>query len=181
MALCQVNLQELKALVVDDSRTSRRAAAHRGASSAICYASSASPRPSRPRTAPTPWQSCGASPPTSSSAICTWHRSTESNSRACCAMQPTARNAYAPVLMMTADATETQLSNALSAGVNSFVSKPVEMAVLRARIVALFSRPMVFVREGRQLRPLRSSCQAEAVPCAPAAPAQPAGAQPANP
>ncbi len=62
-------------------------------------------------------------------------------------------NPYLPVLMLTGDATQTQLVNALNAGVNGFMSKPVQMDALRRQINLIFSRPLVFVREGRNLKP----------------------------
>jgi len=174
MALCQVNLLELKALAVDDSRTSRRIVCDLLRELRIAQAEQAedgADAMAKLRGFP------------ADLVVCDLHMAPLDGIEFTRLLREAtdSPNAYVPVLMMTADAIETQLNNALSAGVNSFMSKPVEMAVLRARIVALFSRPMVFVREGRQLRPLRSSCQAEAIPCAPAAPAQPAGAQPANP
>ena len=63
-------------------------------------------------------------------------------------------NTYLPVLMLTADATELQLKNALAAGVNGFMIKPIDMCALRRSIVALFSRPQVFVQGERTLRPV---------------------------
>ncbi len=62
-------------------------------------------------------------------------------------------NPYLPVLMLTGDATQTQLVNALNAGVNGFMSKPVQMDHLRRQINMILCRPLVFVREGRNLKP----------------------------
>ena len=70
-------------------------------------------------------------------------------------------NPYLPVLMLTADATEVQLKKALNAGVNDFMSKPVEMAALRRKLLVLFASPLVFVRDGRSLKPLRAARQSE--------------------
>jgi CheY-like chemotaxis protein len=64
-------------------------------------------------------------------------------------------NLYLPVLILTADATAAQLRNALGAGANDFMSKPIELDALRRKIQGLFARPMVFVRDGRYLKPLR--------------------------
>ncbi len=71
-------------------------------------------------------------------------------------------NPYVPIIMLTAEATETQLNNALKAGVNDFMSKPVQTPMLRHRIAALLSHPIVFVREDGHLRPKRGTRPAEA-------------------
>jgi CheY-like chemotaxis protein len=73
-------------------------------------------------------------------------------------------NPYLPVLILTADATTAQLRNALGAGANDFMSKPIELDALRRKIMGLFARPMVFVRDGRSLKPQRAPCRPEAVP-----------------
>ncbi len=62
-------------------------------------------------------------------------------------------NPYLPVLMVTGDATQTQLVNALNAGVNGFMSKPIQLDALRRQINMLLCRPLVFVRDGRNLKP----------------------------
>ena len=66
-------------------------------------------------------------------------------------------NPYLPVLMLTADATEAQLKNAMGAGVNEFMSKPVKMAALRRKIHDIFTRPRVYLRDGRYVKPLRAA------------------------
>jgi CheY-like chemotaxis protein len=66
-------------------------------------------------------------------------------------------NPYLPVIMLTSDATQTQLQNALAAGVNAFMSKPVKMDALHKKLIAVFSRPFVSVRDGRTLRPMLAS------------------------
>jgi len=66
-------------------------------------------------------------------------------------------NPYLPVIMLTSDATQAQLKNALTAGVNAFMSKPVKMDALHKKLITVFSRPFVFVREGRTLRPMLTS------------------------
>ena len=63
-------------------------------------------------------------------------------------------NPYLPVLMMTGDATQKQLANALNAGVHGFMSKPLQSDSLRRQIKLVFSRPLVFIREGRELKPV---------------------------
>ncbi len=63
-------------------------------------------------------------------------------------------NPYLPVLMLTGDATQKQLSNALNAGVHGFMSKPLQADSLRRQINLVFSRPLVFIREGRELKPV---------------------------
>lgn len=73
-------------------------------------------------------------------------------------------NPYLPVLILTADATAAQLRNALGAGANDFMSKPIKLDSLRRKIQGLFARPMVFVRDGRYLKPLRPSCRPESAP-----------------
>lgn len=174
MALCQVNLQELRALVIDDSRTSRRIVCDQLCQLRVAQAEQAedgADAMAKLRSFP------------ADLVICDLHMAPLDGIEFTRLLRDAtdSPNPYVPVLMMTADATETQLNNALNSGVNSFMSKPVEMAVLRSRIVALFARPMVFLREGRQLRRLRPSCQAEAAPCTPAVPAKPAAIRPANP
>ena len=56
-------------------------------------------------------------------------------------------NPYVPVLILTGDATVAQLRNALAAGANDFMSKPIKLDSLRRKIQGLFARPMVFVRD----------------------------------
>jgi len=174
MTLCQVNLQELKSLVVDDSRTSRRIVCDLLRQLRVGQAEQAedgADAMAKLRDFP------------ADLVICDLHMAPLDGIEFTRLLRDAADspNPFVPVLMVTSDATETQLNNALNAGVNSFLSKPVELSVLRARIAALFARPMVFLREGRQLRPLRPGCQAEAATCAPALQAKPAAAQAVNP
>ena len=63
-------------------------------------------------------------------------------------------NPYLPVLMLTGDATQKQLGNALNAGAHGFMSKPLQADSLRRQINLVFSRPLVFIREGRELKPV---------------------------
>jgi CheY-like chemotaxis protein len=64
-------------------------------------------------------------------------------------------NPYVPIIMVTTEATKMQLRNAMAAGVNDFMVKPVDGVMLRRRIVAILSSPAVFVRESGHLRPQR--------------------------
>ena len=70
-------------------------------------------------------------------------------------------NPYLPVLMMTGDATQKHLANALNAGVHGFMSKPLKAEALRRQIKLIFSRPLVFIREGRELKPVTLPKQPE--------------------
>lgn len=174
MAVYQVNLQELKALVVDDSRTSRRIVCDLLRQLRVEQAEQAedgADAMAKLRGFP------------ADLVVCDLHMTPLDGIEFTRLLRDAADspNPYVPVLMMTADATQAQLNNALNAGVSSFMSKPVELPVLRARIVALFSRPMVFLREGRQLRPLRQGCQAEPAPRLSAAPATRTAPEPARP
>jgi DNA-binding NarL/FixJ family response regulator len=67
-------------------------------------------------------------------------------------------NPYVPVLMLTADATEAHLREAVDAGVHGLMSKPVNLASLRQRIETVFARPLVYLREGRYMKPVLASC-----------------------
>jgi CheY-like chemotaxis protein len=63
-------------------------------------------------------------------------------------------NCYLPVVILTADATHTQMKNALLAGANAFMSKPVKMSAVHKKLISIFSHPLVFVRDSRNLRPV---------------------------
>lgn len=65
-------------------------------------------------------------------------------------------NPYLPVLMLTGDATQKQLGNALNAGAHGFMSKPIQADSLRRQINLVFSRPLIFIRDGRELKPVTS-------------------------
>ena len=78
--------------------------------------------------------------------------------------------------MLTADATQVQMKNAMNAGVNAFMSKPIKMNVLHRKLFAIFAHPLVYIREGRTLRPLLAVQSS----CTPAAPRQSAAAAPAK-
>lgn len=149
MALINVNFKELKVLIVDDSRTARlivkevldAISVHQ-----VAMAEDGADAMARLRTFPADIVICDLHmAPLDGIEFTRLLRSAEDSP-----------NPYLPVLMLTADATERQLKNAFGAGVNDFMSKPVEMAALRRKLHALFSSPLVFVRDGRYLKPLRA-------------------------
>lgn len=78
-------------------------------------------------------------------------------------------NPYVPILMMTSDATQEKLKAAMDAGINSFMSKPIKMEGLRRQLIAAFSAPLIFVREGRFLKPLTRGCKPGSAVAPPAA------------
>ncbi len=86
-------------------------------------------------------------------------------------------NPYLPVLILTSDATAAQLHNALGAGANDFMVKPINIISLRRKIQGLFARPIVFLRDGRYLKPLRITrtgrSEDRLAPGAPGAPGDP--------
>jgi CheY-like chemotaxis protein len=83
-------------------------------------------------------------------------------------------NPYLPVLILTSDATAAQLHNALGAGANDFMVKPINIVSLRRKIHGLFARPIVFLRDGRYLKPLRMTQSGRSeVRLAPGAPGDP--------
>ena len=71
-------------------------------------------------------------------------------------------NPFLPILLLTADATQERLSEALEAGVNGFLSKPIKSETMRRQIQSIFSRPLVFVHEDGSFVPLRANPQAGA-------------------
>ena len=71
-------------------------------------------------------------------------------------------NPYLPIMVLTADATQLQMTNAMNAGVNAFMRKPVKMNVLHSKLFATFANPLVYVREGRNLMPLQTVRSIEA-------------------
>jgi CheY-like chemotaxis protein len=152
MALINVNLQELKALVVDDSRTARRILREMLGEIPVAQVETAEDGAdaiAKLRVFPADVVLCDLHMvPLDGIEFTRLLRSAEDSP-----------NPYLPVLMLTADATETQMKNAIGAGVNEFMSKPVKMADLRRRIHDIFARPLIFVRDGRYLKPLRSARQ----------------------
>ena len=71
-------------------------------------------------------------------------------------------NPFLPTLMLTADATSERLNEALDAGFNGFLGKPIKPETMRRQIQSIFSRPLVFVREDGCFVPLRANSQAGA-------------------
>lgn len=149
MALINVNFRELKVLIVDDSRTARqivKAVLDAISVNRVKMAEDGADAMAGLREFPADIVLCDLHmAPLDGIEFTRLLRSADDSP-----------NPYLPVLMMTADATERQVKNAFAAGVNDFMSKPVEMAALRRKLHVLFSSPLVFLREGRYLKPLRA-------------------------
>lgn len=157
MSLINVNMQEMKVLVVDDSRTARLAIKRllrEMSVEAVELAEDGVDAIKKLRDFPADLVLCDLHMvPLDGIEFTRLLRSAEDSP-----------NPYLPVLILTADATATQLRNALGAGANDFMSKPIKLDSLRRKIQGLFARPIVFVRDGRYLKPLRAaSCRPEAV------------------
>ena len=148
MALINVNFRELKVLIVDDSRTARsivKEVLDAISVNQVKMAEDGADAMARLREFPADIVLCDLHmAPLDGIEFTRLLRSADDSP-----------NPYLPVLMLTADATERQVKNAFAAGVNDFMSKPVEMAALRRKLRALFSKPLVFLRDGRYLKPLR--------------------------
>ena len=149
MALINVNFRELKVLIVDDSRTARqivKKVLDAISVNQVEMAEDGADAMAMLRTFP------------ADIVLCDLHMAPLDGIEFTRLLRRAADspNPCLPVLMLTADATERQLKNAFVAGVNDFMSKPVEMAALRRKLHALFSSPLVFVRDGRYLKPLRA-------------------------
>ena len=163
MSLIQVNLQFMKVLVVDDSSTTRRFMTEilyeMGVGHVVAAAEGAEAL-----------KKLGEFP--ADVMLCDLHMAPLDGIELTRILRNAgdSPNPCLPVIMLTADATQAQMKNALSAGVNAFMSKPVKMDALHKKLVAVFSRPLVFVRDGRTLRPMLA---------APAA-ATPASQEPAD-
>lgn len=65
---------------------------------------------------------------------------------------------HVPIIMLTSEATRTQLDNALAASVHSFLAKPVSAETLRQHILHTMNTEYEFRKNGKDLRP---------VPCSP--------------
>jgi len=63
-------------------------------------------------------------------------------------------NPYLPIIMLCSDATQVQIKNAMNAGVNAIMSKPIKLIDLHRKMFEIFSRPQVYIRDGRTLRPV---------------------------
>ena len=148
MALINVNFRELKVLIVDDSRTARsivKEVLDAISVNQVKMAEDGADAMARLREFP------------ADIVLCDLHMAHLDGIEFTRLLRSAddSPNPYLPVLMLTADATERQVKNAFAAGVNDFMSKPVEMAALRRKLRALFSKPLVFLRDGRYLKPLR--------------------------
>lgn len=151
MTLLTLNIAELKALVIDDSRTQRmrlRKVLSELGVHTVCDAEDGADAMQRLRGFP------------ADVAICDLHMTPLDGIEFTRLLRNSSDspNPYLPLLMLTADATELQLKNALAAGVNDFMSKPIEREALRRHLLAMFARPFVFVHEERALRPIRPHC-----------------------
>jgi CheY-like chemotaxis protein len=150
MPLIQVNLQDMKVLVVDDSSTARRfmkEILHEMGVVHVVAAAEGAEALKMLQEFPADIMLCDLHmAPLDGIELTRILRNADDSP-----------NPYLPVIMLTADATQVQLKNALTAGVNAFMSKPVKMDTLHKKLVAVFSRPFVFVREGRTLLPLLAS------------------------
>jgi|GEM_PF-626783 len=167
MSFIQINLQEMKILVVDDSSTVRKFLSEMLRDIGVGHvvgAEDGAEAIERLRTFPADIMLCDLHMTPLDGIELTRLIRNASDSP----------NPYLPVVMLTADATQAQMKNAFNAGVNAFMSKPVKMNILHRKLYAIFAQPLVFIREGRTLRPL----QAVQASSAPAAPQRPAAAAP---
>jgi len=154
MSFIQINLAEMKILVVDDSSTARKILSemlHEIGVGHVAGAADGAEAIERLRTFPADIMLCDLHMVPLDGIELTRLIRNASDSP----------NPYLPIVMLTADATQSQMKNAMTAGVNAFMSKPVKMKDLHRKLFTIFSRPQVFVREGRILRPLLGSQPAD--------------------
>ena len=64
-------------------------------------------------------------------------------------------NPFVPIVALTSEATEEKFKQALTAGVHSFLTKPVTFDTLRSRISHVLQTPQTFVKEGKFMVPRR--------------------------
>jgi len=169
MSFIQLNLQEMKILVVDDSSTARKFLSemlHEIGVGHVVGAEDGAEAIERLRTFPADLMLCDLHMAPLDGIELTRLIRNASDSP----------NPYLPIVMLTADATQVQMKNAFNAGVNAFMSKPMKMNVLHRKLYAIFANPQVFIREGRALRPL----QAVQASCTPAAPQKSVASAPAK-
>ncbi len=149
MALINVNFKELKVLIVDDSRTARlivKEVLNAISVTQVEMAEDGADAMAKLKTFPADIVLCDLHmAPLDGIEFMRLLRGAEDSP-----------NPYLPVLMLTSDATERQLKNAFGAGVNDFMSKPISVGALRRKLHALYSSPLVFLRDGRYLKPLRA-------------------------
>jgi two-component system, chemotaxis family, chemotaxis protein CheY len=156
MTFIQINLAEMKILVVDDSSTARKILSEMLREIGVGHvigAEDGAEAIERLRTFPADIMLCDLHMAPLDGIELTRLIRNASDSP----------NPYLPIIMLTADATQAQMKNAFNAGVNGFMSKPVKMNVLHRKLYAIFSHPLVFIRDGRALRPLQA-VQASHVP-----------------
>lgn len=154
MSFIQINLQEMKILVVDDSSTARKILSemlHEIGVGHVAGAADGAEAIERLRNFPADVMLCDLHMVPLDGIELTRVIRNASDSP----------NPYLPIVMLTSDATQAQMKNAMTAGVNAFMSKPVKMKDLHRKLFGIFSRPQVFIREGRILRPLLGSQSAD--------------------
>ncbi|MHA1599681.1 MAG: response regulator, partial [Alphaproteobacteria bacterium] len=123
MSLIQINLKEMKVLVVDDSATARKILTemlHEIGVGHFDVAADGAEAIERLRVFPADIMLCDLHMAPLDGIELTRLIRNASDSP----------NPYIPIIVLTADATEFQLKAALNAGVNSFMSKPVNRGVL---------------------------------------------------
>jgi two-component system chemotaxis response regulator CheY len=168
VSFIQINLQEMKVLVVDDSSTARQFLSEMLRQIGIGHIAAAADGAEaieRLRVFPADIMLCDLHmAPLDGIELTRLIRNANDSP-----------NPYLPIIMLTADATPAQMKSAMSAGMNAFMSKPVKMHALHRKLVAIFAHPLVYIRDGRTLRP-----QVIAQPAHGAATPQAAGAGPAQ-
>ena len=157
MSLIQINLKEMKVLVVDDSATARKILTemlHEIGVGHFDVAADGAEAIERLRVFPADIMLCDLHMAPLDGIELTRLIRNASDSP----------NPYIPIIVLTADATELQLKAAVNAGVNSFMSKPINRNVLHRKLFAIFSHPQTYIRQGSALLPLLN--------CKPAKPEQ---------
>lgn len=69
--------------------------------------------------------------------------------------QPSGRNAYLPIIMMTGFSDRGRIFEARDAGVTEILAKPITAAGLLARLDSVIMRPRPFIRSGGYFGPCR--------------------------
>ncbi|MEE8187656.1 MAG: response regulator [Kiloniellales bacterium] len=155
MALIQVNLEEMNLLLVDDSRTDRlilKSILKEVGVGLVRQAENGEDALEQLKTFP------------ADLVICDLHMDPMDGIEFTRRVRDPGKspNPILPVLMVTADSTPERVQEALGAGINGFMSKPVKPDTLRRQITGLFSRPMIFVRVEGRLIPLRTGARPDA-------------------
>ena len=157
MSLINLNFQDMKVLVVDDSSTARRFVTemlHEMGVGAVKGAVDGAEAISVLRTFPADIMLCDLHMTPLDGIELTRLLRNSSDSP----------NPYIPIVMLTGDATQVQLKNAVNAGAQAFMTKPVKMNALHRKLFAILSRPLIYVRENRTLRPVLAPSSCEAAP-----------------